>query len=74
MAEPPYTPERLAERRVRGPAHFRQCDITAAIRSVERAGKKVDRVTICGDTITLITSDRAPEPVVEVNEWDVEPG
>lgn len=55
---------------------FRQRDVTAAIRSVERAGKKVDRVDICGDgTISLITSDRIDAvPVQEdVNEWDEEP-
>ena len=56
----------------RGPATFRQRDLTAAIRAAEKAGKQVYRVRIARDgQIELITSQIADErDKPEGNEWD----
>jgi hypothetical protein len=53
---------------------FRQRDVTAAVRAVERAGREVSQVRIGQDgsivleLVSSVTSATAPEP--EVNPWD----
>jgi hypothetical protein len=58
----------------RVPLTFRQRDVTAAIKAVERAGHTVSRVSINQDGSIIVElappvgSGAAPEP--EFNEWD----
>jgi hypothetical protein len=58
----------------RVPLTFRQRDVTAAIKAVERAGHKVARVSISheGNIIVelapTVANEAAPDP--EFNEWD----
>jgi hypothetical protein len=58
----------------RGPLTFRQRDVTAAIKAVERAGQKVARVKIAQDgqievEIAPPTSD-SPPAAEAPNSWD----
>jgi hypothetical protein len=57
----------------RGKGTFRQRDVYAAIRAVERAGKQVSRVEIDSTTgtIRLVLGDDAAAEEPGVNEWDV---
>lgn len=51
----------MAERAPRSPSHFRQRDVTAAIRAAEAAGKEVVRVEIePGGKVVIITSRDDP--------------
>lgn len=57
--------------RTRGPSHFRQRDLEAALRAAERAGREVDRVEIGSDgKIVIIMSREGVAAKVDVNEWD----
>lgn len=57
----------------RGPSTFRQRDLTAAIRAVEKAGKNVLRVEIePGGKVVLVTSSNETLTTAP-NEWDEEP-
>lgn len=56
----------------RPPSHFRQRDLTAAIKAVEAAGKRVGRIEVGKDGgFVIIPSHENAEPVAaEANEWD----
>lgn len=57
-------------RRPRGPSHFRQRDVTAAVKAVEQAGKPVLRVEIePGGKVVIVTSGEAIA-VPEADEWE----
>jgi hypothetical protein len=54
----------------RGPAAFRQRDVTAAIRGTERAGKQVYAAEVARDgTIRIIVAASAVS-TPEANPWD----
>ncbi len=53
----------------RGPLTFRQRDVVAAVKAVERAGHQVGRVEIGRDgKIVVVLAQGAPE--APSNEWD----
>jgi hypothetical protein len=58
----------------RGPATFRQRDLTAAVKAMRAAGCEVARVEIGKDgKIVVVTgkgADEIPEPDSDTNEWD----
>jgi hypothetical protein len=58
----------------RGPATFRQRDLTAAVKALRAAGCDVARVEIGKDgKIIVVTgrgADETPEPASDTNEWD----
>jgi hypothetical protein len=55
----------------RGPATFRQRDVTAAIKAVECAGRRVARVEIERDgRIIVILSPAGDDASLSKNEWD----
>jgi hypothetical protein len=57
---------------------FRQRDVTAAVRALERAGLDVSRIrvriekdgSIMVELVPLVGSETAPEPEPKPNEWD----
>lgn len=61
----------MTERAPRGPAHFRQRDLEAALKALKAAGQAVERITIGADGITIIPSRSDGQPRgAEPNEWD----
>lgn len=62
----------MADRAPRGPANFRQRDLTAAIKAMEAAGKKLGRIEVGKDGgFIIIPSHESAEPVgADANEWD----
>lgn len=62
----------MAERAPRGPAHFRQGDVTRAILAAEKAGKEVVEICIAPDGTVRIITSREKEAAGEHNEWDDE--
>lgn len=58
----------------RGPATFKQRDVTAAIRAAEAAGKRIARIEIGKDgTIVIIPHESAEPHPAEANPWDEMP-
>ena len=57
--------ERMSAR----PSHFRQADLSRAVKALEAAGKEVLRVEIEGGKVVIVTSSREPIPE-DVKEWD----
>jgi hypothetical protein len=61
----------------RGPSTFRQRDVVAAVKAVERAGHQVDRVEVARDgKIVVVIAKAGTEPgAIEAayNEWDTVP-
>jgi hypothetical protein len=57
----------------RGPATFRQRDLTAAVKAVLAAGCEVARVEIDKDGKIVVVTRKPETPVTdtEINEWDV---
>lgn len=56
----------------RGPANFRERDVTAAIRAARKAGETGHvRIEIGkdGKTVVIISRESAPEPA-EADEWE----
>lgn len=63
----------MAERTPRGPAHFRQRDLEAALKALKAAGTVVERIEIGAAGITIIPSRSNGQPQgAEPNEWDEE--
>jgi hypothetical protein len=61
----------------RGPCAFRQRDVTAAVKAVEAAGRKVARVEIWGGKIVVIPEGADPpidELDAELQEFEVHNG
>ncbi|HVH77160.1 MAG TPA: hypothetical protein VM755_19770 [Stellaceae bacterium] len=57
----------------RGPTTFRQRDVTAAVKAVEAAGYKVERVEIdkVGKIVVVTTEGaRMVRETADKNEWD----
>ena len=54
----------------RGPANFRQRDITAAVKAVENAGKKVSRVVVDNEGSINIYVGAGNNAGKHVSEWD----
>jgi hypothetical protein len=56
----------------RNPTHFRQLDITRALKAAARAGVTVDKIEIAADgTISLkVSRDRPAATAGAANEWD----
>jgi hypothetical protein len=57
----------------RGPATFRQRDLTAAVKAVLAAGCEVARVEIDKEGKIVVVTRKPETPVTdtEINEWDV---
>lgn len=66
---PPPNPS-SPERRARGPSHFRQRDLEAALKAAEAAGRCVERVEIGSDGKIIIIMSRDGQAAVAANEWD----
>lgn len=60
----------MAEPRRRGPATFRQRDVTAAVKAVKAAGDEIARVEIGKDGKIVIITSREAEVAREIDEWD----
>jgi hypothetical protein len=58
----------------RGPAHFRQRDLRAAIRAVLQAGREVATIEVDKNGVIKIVlrgdDERPPEPAAGCNPWD----
>ena len=54
----------------RGPAHFRQRDLTAAVKAVENAGKKVSKVVVDIEGSINIYVGGGNTATKHVSEWD----
>jgi len=64
----------MADKQPRGPSHFRQRDLAAALKALKAAGTAVARIEIGATGIVIIPSHRDAEPTaVEANPWDEEP-
>lgn len=57
----------------RGPATFRQRDLTAAVKAVLAAGCEVARIEIDKDGKIVVVTGKPEAPVtdVDINEWDI---
>jgi hypothetical protein len=57
----------------RGPANFRQRDLTAAVKAVLAAGCEVARIEIDKDGKIVVVTGKPKAPVTdaEINEWDI---
>jgi hypothetical protein len=53
----------------RGPATFRQRDLTAAVKAIVAAGCEVARVEIGRDGKIIVVTGKPGQPV-SANEWD----
>lgn len=60
----------LGERQQRGPAHFRQRDLAAALKALKAAGTPVERIEIGADGITIIPSQGDAAQPAQRNPWD----
>lgn len=70
---PDLTLAEVAEmrRKPRGPSHFRQRDLEAALKALKTAGQAIDRIEIGSAGITIIPSRSDGQPKgAEPNEWD----
>lgn len=64
----------------RGPLHFRQRDVTAAVKAVENAGKKVTKVeldkegniTISVGVANSNTANKQPSLADKINAYEIE--
>ena len=65
-----------SDRMPRAPLPFRQRDVTAAVKSVEKAGQRVDRVEIRSEgngrraTIVVITARPGDDPPTAQTDFD----
>ena len=62
----------MAERPPRGPSHFRQRDVTAAIKAVEATGKEIAGVVVRPDGEIRVIVAREGVASDEANPWDAE--
>ena len=63
----------MSERPPRGPSHFRQRDLAAALKALKAAGTPVERIEIGAAGIIIIPSRSDGQPRgAEPNEWDGE--
>jgi len=60
----------MAERAPRGPAHFRQRDLEAALKALKAAGTPVERIEIGSAGIVIIPSHGDAAPPAQRNPWD----
>jgi hypothetical protein len=67
----PPMPARRSERRHRGPARFKQNDVTKAAKGMVKAGLKVERAEIdqTGKIVVKCESDRQPSPGDDLDNW-----
>jgi len=60
----------------RGPATFKQRDLTAAVKAVVAAGCEVARVEIGKDGKIVVITSKPTAPIADpnaINEWDASP-